>query len=789
MNITINKFTSKYVNDTHYKNMIDVCNNIEQNHIESGLGQAFMFLNKDKSKYSIVERVVFEITKIAGSKLDIDVLDEDIHIEYWIKNNKDRSDTYNIHIDSDERYLMQYEGLGLKHELTLLYPLIDSEVPTIITNVDYLDNQPLNRVASYIFPEKNTYIAFKGGDYYHGALLLDKDDYADDRLMVVVGLWRVVKDTNLQSLLHYKSQIDSMITEEYIDKKSDFFDNPYLSRNSNNITEIISSKLTEKRVEINTREFFDMLFSNRKLLNTCNVFPDTKELIKNASNNKIEHGISYTLTETFNTNYKGEYDFLLISVATDNNHPGLKVFLESLTRNTIPYLILGLGDEYIWTSGDMVGEGGGQKVEWLKNELSKWTQERLDKTIVLFTDSYDVFVCGDENIILNKYHDAIKYYDCESSVLFAAEKSCWPDESLSNVYPQHNSVYAYLNSGSFIGVAKNIYELISDYNINDYKDDQKYYTIKYINDKLTNKLALDTNCILFQTLQDSTYDIVLESNNIFENILFDSHPKIIHGNGDTYTKKMWYKLYSYYKENSYIYNYKGFCYMHMDKFHLNKIDKPKLDIPAFAITLKRSIQRRECLTRNLKYSGLQKIDFFYGVDYELDLHKYNVKIDRNRSLLSGEIGCFLSHHNLWTHVIENKIPRILVLEDDVYFNYNFGDWVDRILNEIPESDYDIINLHPFYPDNTLSQFSRYNEYLIRDIEAHNADSYILTYEGALKLVNTNILEGIMACDDYMNFLAKKKEINILHLLHNTISNQQDKSYSIIENTELFKNED
>ncbi|MCP4787493.1 MAG: glycosyltransferase family 25 protein [Fuerstiella sp.] len=46
-------------------------------------------------------------------------------------------------------------------------------------------------------------------------------------------------------------------------------------------------------------------------------------------------------------------------------------------------------------------------------------------------------------------------------------------------------------------------------------------------------------------------------------------------------------------------------------------------------------------------------------------------------LLSGEIGCFLSHRNAWRQIVERKLDAALVLEDDVCIDQDeFGDVVE-----------------------------------------------------------------------------------------------------------------
>ena len=95
--------------------------------------------------------------------------------------------------------------------------------------------------------------------------------------------------------------------------------------------------------------------------------------------------------------------FVVITVATEENE-NLTRFKVSCDKNNIPYIILGLGDE--WKSGTaengvLLGFGGAQKIHYLRDELSKWKE--LDDHIVLFTDSYDVVFYENPKEILKRF--------------------------------------------------------------------------------------------------------------------------------------------------------------------------------------------------------------------------------------------------------------------------------------------------------------------------------------------------------------------------------------------------
>lgn len=145
--------------------------------------------------------------------------------------------------------------------------------------------------------------------------------------------------------------------------------------------------------------------------------------------------------------------------------------------------------------------------------------------------SYDVVVTSHQQAII----DDFKTFN--SNVVFSAEKYCWPDRSLESQYPPVNSVAKrFLNSGVFIGYAPIIYDIVTSSNIDNSDDDQLFYTKIYLNETLRHKysIKLDERCKLFQNLNGAYGEVELKfsrNDAYIENTLYNSRPKVIHGNG------------------------------------------------------------------------------------------------------------------------------------------------------------------------------------------------------------------------------------------------------------------
>ncbi len=93
--------------------------------------------------------------------------------------------------------------------------------------------------------------------------------------------------------------------------------------------------------------------------------------------------------------------------------------------------------------------------------------------------------------------------------------------------------------------------------------------------------------------------------------------------------------------------------------------------PVFCISLARAKERREAMRARLNNLGTQYefVDAVDGATMDAALYESRLRQDKfrrkfGRDMLPGEIGCYLSHYNLWRRIVGEKIPCALVLEDD-----------------------------------------------------------------------------------------------------------------------------
>lgn len=223
---------------------------------------------------------------------------------------------------------------------------------------------------------------------------------------------------------------------------------------------------------------------------------------------------------------RGELQLQVVTIATEETD-GFKRFMRSADLFDLNVRVVGMGRE--WRGGDVVRlPGGGQKVNLLKPVVEEW-KERED-LVVMFVDSYDVILTAGAETILSKFAEF------GSRVVFSAEGFCWPDQNLANQYPRVGLGKRFLNSGGFIGYAREIHQLVWDHAIADSDDDQLYYTQLFLDHdkRVALGMRLDHRAHIFQNLNGAKDEVELvftENGTHVYNTIFETRAVVYHGNG------------------------------------------------------------------------------------------------------------------------------------------------------------------------------------------------------------------------------------------------------------------
>ncbi len=160
-------------------------------------------------------------------------------------------------------------------------------------------------------------------------------------------------------------------------------------------------------------------------------------------------------------------------------------------------------------------------------------------------------------------------------------------------------------------------------------------------------------------------------------------------------------------------------------------------MPVYVISLQRDLKKRAHISQQLNSLGIpfEIVNAVDGKELDLSQIKERLKDDmlkyRGYELTRGEIGCYLSHYNLWQKIIAEKIPYALILEDDAIL----ADDVGEIINALPNVDWcwDIVRLSATRKRkiNRILQSIGKDRFLVRyRSPAEGTVAYIITLSGA-----------------------------------------------------------
>ena len=198
----------------------------------------------------------------------------------------------------------------------------------------------------------------------------------------------------------------------------------------------------------------------------------------------------------------------IITVGTDSSK------MWALEQSAVKFgaTYLNIGKDVIWQGGTMAGTGGGHKINLVREHLRSLS----DSDTVLFMDAYDVMFVDTINTIFERFED----FDCD--ILFAAEKSCWPEPTIAPQFPMTPSPYKYLNSGVYIGKVARLNHFFSEAVENE-QDDQLWMQKRFLGSNGLN-VKLDYEGYIFQCDDEVSFDGQQISNGM-------CCPCIYHGNG------------------------------------------------------------------------------------------------------------------------------------------------------------------------------------------------------------------------------------------------------------------
>lgn len=354
-----------------------------------------------------------------------------------------------------------------------------------------------------------------------------------------------------------------------------------------------------------------------------------------------------------------------MTVASDPTE-GYRRYLRSAAEYGINVKTLGLDEP--WKGGDMATPGGGYKVNLLRRALEPYKDT---DTVVLFTDSYDVLFLGRMKEILKRF---LKF---DAGIVFGAEHYCWPDTSLREKYPLVLGRGArFLNSGLFMGYAKELFELLAQ-PIGDTDDDQLYYTNRFLDEATRERLRikLDNRAEIFQNLHGAEKEVKLEFSEAatgeayLRNVDFETSPLVVHGNGPS---KVMLNGFANYLANAFVH---GECKVCDKKPLLDDFKLPRITLAVFVEKPMPFFE--EFLDRLLAINYLkQRIDLFVHINakhHEMLIDAYVTKFGEQygsvkRVVVEDSVNEAVARDLAVKWAIENTADYLFVVDAEVHID-------------------------------------------------------------------------------------------------------------------------
>jgi len=168
------------------------------------------------------------------------------------------------------------------------------------------------------------------------------------------------------------------------------------------------------------------------------------------------------------------------------------------------------------------------------------------------------------------------------------------------------------------------------------------------------------------------------------------------------------------------------------------------------VSLPRLQNRYEITKVRLEAAGFQGLTMFKGVDGFNDdmtslLKKYELEDRLSLEIADqkGKVGCTLSHILTWQKIVDEKLPYLLIFEDDALPHPEFRDLAPLWWAETP-AEFDVVLLgNQMNPDDARVK----RQTKIVKSPSFCLHAYIVTYKGAVKLLELLKVTTVMQMND------------------------------------------
>uniref|UniRef100_A0A8C5GI45 procollagen galactosyltransferase n=1 Tax=Gouania willdenowi TaxID=441366 RepID=A0A8C5GI45_GOUWI len=206
--------------------------------------------------------------------------------------------------------------------------------------------------------------------------------------------------------------------------------------------------------------------------------------------------------------------------------------------------------------------------------------------------------------------------------------------------------------------------------------------------------------------------------------------------------------------------------------HLEIMDFLIIHMLVFMINLVRRSDRRERMLRTL-YEQELSCKVVAAVDGKAlnksEIESMGIKMlpgykdpYHGRPLTKGELGCFLSHFNIWKEIVERDLKTSLVIEDDLRFEVFFKRRLQALLQEVTihKLDWDLIYIGRKRNQVDHQEKSIPNIYnLVEADYSYWTLGYMLSLQGAKKLLRAEPLTKMLPVDEFLPVMYNKHPVS------------------------------
>ncbi|KAM9454975.1 procollagen galactosyltransferase 1-like [Clarias gariepinus] len=132
-----------------------------------------------------------------------------------------------------------------------------------------------------------------------------------------------------------------------------------------------------------------------------------------------------------------------------------------------------------------------------------------------------------------------------------------------------------------------------------------------------------------------------------------------------------------------------------------------------------------------------------------------------RPLTKGELGCFLSHYNIWTEIAERGLQRSLVIEDDLRFEPFFKRRLQKLMKDVEaeQLDWDLIyigrkRMQVDEPEKPVPNIRN----LVEADYSYWTLGYMISLQGVNKLLRAEPLKKVLPVDEFLPVMYNKHPV-------------------------------